>query len=66
MLGWRVSAQMPLSLMLELMMVSASNNRIGVAMSVVKRRNNKNRYMHFQFNGQTYSIEVLGTFDYGP
>jgi len=47
-------------------MVSASNNRIGVAMSVGKRRNNKNRYMHFQFNRQTYSIEVLGTFDYGP
>jgi integrase len=45
---------MPLSLMLELMMVSASNNRIGNAMTVVKRGNCKNWYIHFQFNGQTY------------
>ncbi len=35
-------------------MVSASNNRIGNAMSVVKRGNSKNWYMHFQLNGQTY------------
>jgi integrase len=40
--------------MLELMMVSASNNRIGNAMSIVKRGNSKNWYIHFQFNGQTY------------
>jgi hypothetical protein len=40
--------------MLELMMVSASNHRIGNAMSVVKRGNSKNWYIHFQFNGQTY------------
>jgi integrase len=52
--GWRISAQMPLSLMLELMMVSASNNRIGNAMSVVKRGSSKNWYIHFQFNGQAY------------
>jgi len=45
---------LPLSLMLELMMVSALNNRIGTVMSVVKRGNSKNWYMHFQFNGQTY------------
>jgi integrase len=45
---------MPLPLMLELMMVSASNNRIGNAMTVVKRGNSKNWYIHFQFNGQTY------------
>src|ERR1039458_7064562 len=43
-----------LSLMLELMMVSASNNRIGNVMSIVKRGNSKNWYMHFQLNGQTY------------
>ena len=35
-------------------MVSASNNRIGTVMSVVKRGNSKNWYIHFQFNGQTY------------
>jgi integrase len=35
-------------------MVSASNNHIGNVMSVVKRGNSKNWYMHFQFNGQTY------------
>jgi integrase len=52
--GWRISAQMPLPLMLELMMVSASNNRIGNVMSIVKRGNSKNWYIHFQFNGQTY------------
>src|SRR5450631_1148671 len=40
--------------MLELMMVSASNNRIGNIMSIVKRGNSKNWYIHFQFNGQTY------------
>jgi integrase len=40
--------------MVELMMVSASNNRIGNVMSIVKRGNSKNWYMHFQFNGQTY------------
>jgi integrase len=40
--------------MLELMMVSASNNRIGNVMSIVKRGNSKNWYIHFQFNGQTY------------
>ncbi|MGA7748902.1 MAG: site-specific integrase [Gallionella sp.] len=40
--------------MLELMMVSVSNNRIGNVMSVVKRGNSKNWYIHFQFNGQTY------------
>jgi integrase len=45
---------MPLPLMLELMMVSASNNRIGNVMSIVKRGNSKNWYIHFQFNGQTY------------
>jgi len=55
-----------LPLMLELMMVSASGNRIGNAMSVVKRGSSKNWYLHIQFAGQTYSIEVLGTFDYGP
>ena len=35
-------------------MVSASNNRIGNVMSIVKRGNSKNWYIHFQFNGQTY------------
>ena len=44
----------PLPLMLELMMVSSSNNRIGTVMSVVKRGNSKNWYLHFQFDGQTY------------
>jgi integrase len=39
--------------MLELMMVSASN-RIGNVMSIVKRGNCKNWYIHFQFNGHTY------------
>jgi len=34
-------------------MVSTFNNRIGNAMSVVKRGNSKNWYIHFQFNGQT-------------
>jgi hypothetical protein len=36
------------------LMVSASNIRIGNVMSIVKRGNSKNWYMHFQFNGQTY------------
>jgi integrase len=36
------------------MMVSASNNSIGSAMSIVKRGNSKNLYIHFQFNGETY------------
>jgi integrase len=40
--------------MLELMMVSASNNRIGNVMSIVKRGNSKNWYIHFQFNRQTF------------
>jgi hypothetical protein len=40
--------------MLELMMVSASNNHIGNAMSIVKCGNCKNWYINFQFNGQTY------------
>jgi hypothetical protein len=40
--------------MLELMMVSASNNCIGNAMSIVKRGNSKNYYIHFMFNGQTH------------
>jgi integrase len=35
-------------------MVSASNNCIGNVMSLVKRGNSKNWYIHFQFNGQTY------------
>ncbi len=35
-------------------MVSASNNRIGNVMSVVKRGNSKNWYIHFQFNGETF------------
>src|SRR5450756_428759 len=35
-------------------MVSASNNRIGNAMSIVKRGNSKNWYINFQFNGQAY------------
>jgi integrase len=43
-----------LPLMLELMMVCTSNTRIGNVMSVVKRGNSKNWYIHFQFNGQTY------------
>ena len=46
-------------------MVSASGNRIGNAVSVVKRGSSKNWYLHIQFADQTYSIEVLGTFDYG-
>jgi hypothetical protein len=40
--------------MLELVMVSASNNRIGNVMSIVKRGNSKNWYMYFEFNGQPY------------
>jgi integrase len=52
--GWCISALMLLSLMLELLMVSASNNCIGHAMSIVKRGNSKNWYIHFQFNRQTY------------
>lgn len=35
-------------------MVSASNNRIGIVMSVVKRGNSKNWYISFQFNGETF------------
>ena len=43
----------------KLMMVSASNNRIGNAMSIVKRGNSKNWYIHFQFNGQTKARDVI-------
>jgi hypothetical protein len=43
-----------LPLMLELMMVSSSNNRIGTIMSIVKRGNSKNWYIHFQFDGQEF------------
>jgi len=35
-------------------MISATNNRIGTVMSVVKRGSSKNWYIHFQFNDQTY------------
>jgi len=35
-------------------MVYASNIRIGIAMSIVKRGNSNNWYIHFQFNGQNY------------
>jgi integrase len=52
--GWRISAPMPLPSPPKLLMVSASNNCIGHVMSIVKRGNSKNWYMHFQFNGQTY------------
>jgi integrase len=38
----------------KLLMVSASNNCIGNAMSIVKRGNSKNWYIHFQFNGHPY------------
>ena len=34
-------------------MVSISNTRIGNVMSVIKRGNSKNWYIHFMFNGQT-------------
>ena len=40
--------------MLELMMVSASNIRIGNLMSIVKRETSKFWYIHFQLNGHPY------------